>query len=218
MKGIILKLICGLVLVSLIQACSTNKDSNVDIAKIEKNVIVTVESVDNGVESPYRIVKILNKNKQTVDVSGLINYYDDQDVKIGSNTIKKVTAIARNQTVVYSMKNQEAYKNVARYDIKVTAKVSAKTSLYKELDIDSEEDGENIVARIRNHSDQKITNLKIACVYYKDNKAVSFVMTKVKIIAADSTKKINISRPVNSDMSAIGYDTYEIYLENTYQD
>lgn len=185
--------------------------------ELEKNVVVTVNAVDNGVDDFYRLVTVANNNEQVVDVEVIIAYYDDEDEEIGSNTLTPIVGLASEQVEVTTTQGQDQYEDVSRYVIQVSAELSEVTSYYSALEISSAKEEEDLFidVGIQNTATQDLHEFNLYTVFYFEGIPVSLHVQQVKEIL--SLEEYFTTVPVSTkDETAISYDEYKVYVNNTY--
>ena len=221
MKKKLLSLVTIIASVLLITGCGPIKRPNStgvntasgnvvnDSEKLEKNITSSASLTEMG----KLIVFAKNNNKVDIDLTIEVEFYDENGTLVGSDK-QSLYSVGAGSEVAVEM--YETPSSFAKYDIYTDATgQTISKSFIKDLEI-SHNKTENVVAQVKNNSNETISAMEVAVVYYQGDKVVGYDYGLESDIKPGRSGNFNFSNPYNNNYDDISYDNYKIFVNEAY--
>lgn len=177
--------------------------------KLEKNITSSGALTERG----KLVVFAKNNNKVNIDLTIEVEFYDENGTLVGSDK-EYLSSVGAGSEVAVEM--YETPSSFSKYDIYTDAKVETITkSFVNDLEI-SHNKTENVVAQVKNNSDEVISAMEVAIVYYQGEKVVGFDYGYESDVKPGRSGNFNFSNPYNNNYDDISYDNYKIFINQAY--
>lgn len=206
---------------------SPYKKISIDLNKLEIKKEKTDESTNNiKVENKFYIngeynqevlVLVKNENNYAVELRGTLNFYDKDEYNVDYST-DVISVVYPNAEAVLTIRpstNYEDYESIKTYDF--TYQASKIKSYYESVNIKPDEINtvkteREIIASYNNNTGKEISNIKLVCLYYKNN---NLVMAKAGTIF-DTKAGLSGSATFYNSSVDIDYNDYKIVVTGAY--
>ena len=217
--------------------CNNDKDKQDDILNItdvytkleaEKTEIIAdstndytknIEIINKYVSKDNHslIIHAKNNNKEAIEVSFDINFYDSEGYNINYSNTKLYGISPEHDFIIVISSYNRKNADTVRYDIKYTAnKLVSYYSIRNDIsekDFDVVDINGNIQVTYKNNTKSDVSMISAACIYYKDNKEVFATNAYIGKVAKGATGQGTCFKHIVGDIS---YDKYKVILINAY--
>lgn len=157
------------------------------------------------------VVVLKNDNKVDVNVDIEVEFYDEngQFIKAAQDYAYGLGAGREAAVDVYDVPEK-----FATYKVYADATKSYSITYYDKVELTHSNNGEEIIAQVKNNSGQVIDSIQIAVIYYKDGKAIGYEYDLESDVKADRTANFSLDYPYDKNYRKIPFDTYKVYLNS----
>ena len=138
-------------------------------------------------------IEFFDENNQFIDSS--------EDYAFGVGAGREITAYF-----------YDVPENFATYKLYADATKTYSITYYDKVELTHSNNGEEIIAQVKNNSDTVIDSIKVSVVYYKDGKPVGYDYDLDSDIKAGRTANFNLDYPYDKNYRDIPFDTYKVFL------
>lgn len=177
--------------------------------QLEKNI----KSSGALTESGKLVVFAKNNNKVSIDLNIEVEFYDESGTLVGSDKESLYSVGAGSEVAVELYDTPSSF---AKYEIYTDATVESITKSYADSIEITHNKTENVVAQVKNNSDDVISAMQVAIVYYQGDKVVGYDYGYESDIKPGRSGNFNFSNPYNSNYDDISYDNYKIFVNEAY--
>ncbi len=199
-------------------ASSTGKNTNNEKNKNEKSYspseleknVTSSGSVD---ESGRLVVIVKNNNKVDVDLNVEAEFYDANGGIAGSDSDDLYAVGAGSEAALSMISTPENFDN---YKIYIDAEETEHKSYLKNVEISSNDNGEDIVAQVKNNSNDTIESIDVSVVFYKGDKIIGYSDGTEIDTKSGRSANFTLSYPYDKEYNDIKFDNYKVYLNGAY--
>lgn len=188
---------------------SSQSDNDATQVPNEENSKATGVLVPSG----NLVVFAKNNKKVPVDMEFEVEFYDENDVIVGSSR-DSLTAVGAGKEVVVEMSNTP--KSFSTYKIYLDELESEETEYFDKIKVAHNNNGEEIVVQVKNNSEDEIENMTVTVVYYNQGKVVGVDEAMEFDIAKGRSGNFNFNYPLDSEYNDVQFDEYKVYVTEAY--
>lgn len=210
----ILSVVFGVIFLFSVTACS-NKD--IYEGTIEKKIIdysdKIIKTGDGLTSNNKLVITAKNDSNAIVDIVFSVDFLDLNNDIISSDK-STLNGVAPGAEVAVQIYNTPVI--FARYELKS----EAKTSNYNKTDYNdivvTDKRTSNVVAKIKNNSNETIDYVSASIIYFKDKGIVGYDSNAAFDIKSGKSGEINFFQPTDKSFNEMEYDNYKIYINEIY--
>ena len=176
---------------------------------LEKNIVSNGALTERG----KLVVFAKNNNKVNIDLTIEVEFYDANGTLVGSDKESLYSVGAGSEVAVELYDTPESF---TKYDIYTDATVESITKSYADSIEISHNKTENVVAQVKNNSNDVISAMQVAVVYYQGDKVVGYDYGYESDIKPGRSGNFNFSNPYNNNYDDIDFDNYKIFVNEAY--
>lgn len=167
------------------------------------------------------VIAILkNNNKSNVSLSAKIVYYSNGRMIDASSESNYAFESGSTCALKFSAPTDSDYNTVKYDNYDISLSVEKGTNLIcvsNKISVSSDFGVENVVATVKNNSNEKLEYITIAIVFYDSaGNAIGYDYTYADCKTAGSTDYISFDFPYDSNYDTIVPDNYEIFVNDAY--
>ena len=180
-----------------------------DSIRLSENISNTQHVLTDG----NIVVIAKNNNKELVELEIEVELYDESGTYLGKES-DYLTAFAPNSEAALIFKLSDL--NYDTYKIYFDAKKSNEISYLDQIEIVHNDNGEEIVAQIKNNSNNTIEEINASIVYYQGDKVVGYEYDYDINIQSGRSANLEFSYPYDRNYDNIRFETYKIFVNTAY--
>ena len=222
MKKKILGLFTLFMTVLLISGCSvrlngikkdTNNTAGGSAIKEATNLSKNIKSEGAITQQGKLVVIAKNNNKEVVTLKIEVEFYDSSNTLVKSGE-EYLSAVAPGSEVAVEI--YDTPENFDNYKIYTDAEKSTYVKTYLDKIEIPHNKTEEVVAQVKNNSDETIETMEAAIVYYQGDKIVGYDYDMTSDIKPGRAGNFNFSNPYNKNYDDVSYDNYKIFVNEAY--
>ena len=177
--------------------------------ELEKNIKTSGVVAEDG----NLIIFTTNENQVNVDMTFEISFYDADGKIVGSDKEYLRSVGPNSETAIRIWLLPDYYDS---YTIYVDAEQSGAKCYIDQIELSHNNNGENVLAQIKNNSQDIIETITVSVVYYKDNQPIGINIDYESDIKPERLANFTFSYPRNKNFKKINFDSYKIFINEVY--
>lgn len=182
-----------------------------------KSGSITYEAHDTG----NGVILILkNGSKNILDVNVKVVYYNSGKKMVGTASDSNYAFHGKMQCAMFfNAPHDSDYQDVkySSFKVNINAEKAERTiSRASKISVSSDEGEENVTAKVKNKSKDKLNSIQVAIVWYEGNEAIGYDYAYAECNKKGSTDYVTFNFPYDSDFETIYPDSYKIFVNNAY--
>jgi len=169
----------------------------------------------NGVVAKNGDLIVFTKNNKNVpvDMDFEIEFYDENGMILGSKT-GMLTAVEAGREVAVKITNPP--KNFKTYKIYVDEEESREIEFFNQIEVTHNNNGEEIVAQVKNNSQKEIENITVMVVYYNKGEIIGCAEDIAIDVSAGRAGNFTFDYPMDAEYNDIEFDDYKVIVTEAY--
>ncbi len=230
MKKLYLLLVVASLTLAIVTGCSSNGGNNegtntstgtndqsgnnsTQQGEATSNLAQNVSSSGAITKEGKLIVFIKNNNNTAVDLDIEVEFYDADGMIAGSDSDILMGVGANNEVAVEMYGTPEEFDN---YKIYVDVEATSVISYLDKVELVHNNNGEEIVAQVKNNSQDEIDYIEVSVVYYQDDKVVGYDYSNDIEIKAERSANFTLRYPHDDNYDDVKFDTYKVFINEAY--
>jgi len=188
---------------------TVNESTEKETANLSKNITSEGALTQRG----KLVVIAKNNNKETVSLNVEVEFYDSSKTLVKSGK-ESLTAVGPGSTIAVEI--YDTPDNFDSYKIYTDAeKVTYVKSYLDKIEI-SHNKTDEVVAQVKNNSDDTISYVEATIVFYQGDKVVGFDDGIESDVKPGRSANFNFYNPYNNNYDDVRYDNYKIFVNGAY--
>ena len=188
---------------------SNSKTQQKSSKDLEKNIKSSGAVTDLG----KLVVFVTNGNDVAVDMEIEVEFYDANGTIVGSDSEDLQAVGAKADVAVDMWSTPDSFDN---YKIYVDVKQTTNYSYFDKLKLTHNNNGNEIVAQVKNNSDDVIEYITVSVVYYQGNKVVGYDDDIESDIKAGRSANFTLNFPYDKRYDDVNFDNYKVFITEAY--
>lgn len=195
---------------------ATGKQETITDDELKKNIVIEGIGITKNGDFAF---SVKNNNNQNVYIDTINVVFKDENgnfMKKESSNAQFFGVKANSEIVNYVWGYDEDFSKYPNYEfeIELSSDWIIDNQTIDNLDMISNDTGEQISVQVRNNNDFDLSSITIMAAYYNDDKIVGCVngYANDTTTSANGTAYINVAYPEDSEYEEVQFDNYEIFL------
>jgi len=155
------------------------------------------------------VVLVNNNNNEYVDMDIEVEFYDKDGNFVGSGKESLYGVNKKSEVALGIYDTPESWDN---YKIYVDATKTEDKVYYDKIEVTDNNNGEEIVAQIKNNSDDTIDSIHVSILYYQGDTVVGYGEDSEYDVKAGRSANFSFYYPFDNDYKDISFDSYKIFV------
>ena len=177
--------------------------------ELSKNITNEVATAKNG----SLLVIAKNNNKVAVDMEIEVEFYDENNMIIGSDS-NIISAVGANAEIAIEMWDTPDSFN--DYKLYIDVEQTSNTAYFDKIELTHNNNNEEIIVQVKNNSEDTIEYMSVSVVYYQGEQVVGIEEDSEFDIKSGRSANFTISYPYDKNYDDVNFDNYKVFVNEAY--
>lgn len=205
----------------IVTGCSKNEGSNTATGKnetggsSEEDINKKITTSGAVAKDGNLIVFAKNSNKSAVSMEIEVEFYDSNNKIVGNDSTSLEGVGANSEIAVEMSSTPSSWDN---YKIYADAKEATVNVYIDKLKISHNNNGDEIVVQTKNNSNDTISEIVVAVVYYQGKTVVGLSQDSAYDVTSGRSGNFTLEYAYDKNYDEVKFDSYKVFVNEAYTD